>query len=172
MAQNSPKSIKWAVPEYRAPQRSRRWYWLASLVIIVCLFFSFFSLSGWKLVFLGSASNFLFALIIVVAAIIMIINESQPPIMVPIELGPEGVRIGNRFYDYDDFRHFAVLYKPKQSLKILYLEFKNSLRPRLSVPLRRQDALAVRNFLVRFLDEDLERTEPPLSEQLTKMLKL
>ena len=172
MPQNTPKYIKWSVPEYRAPQRGRGWYWLAGVFIVLCLFFSFFTISSWKLVFLGSAANFLFALIIVVAAIIMIINESQPPLMVKVELGPEGVKVGNRFYDYDDFKHFAVLYKPKQSIKNLYLEFKNSLRPRLSIPLRSQDALEARNFLVRFLDEDLERTEAPLSEQLTKVLKL
>jgi len=46
------------------------------------------------------------------------------------------------------------------------------MHPRLSVPLRRMDALTVRNFLVRYLDEDLTRTVPPLSEQLTKLLKL
>ncbi len=92
--------------------------------------------------------------------------------MINFELGPEGIKIGSKFYDYDDIANFCVLYKPKQSIKKLYFEFKTSTRPRLSIPLRRMDALTVRNFLIRYLDEDLERNNEPLSEQLTKLLKL
>lgn len=172
MSPNNPQYLRWQVPEYRRPERSRAWYIAAAIFIVVCLFFSFFAIRSWQLVFLGYSSNFLFALILIIAAIIMIINESRPTLMVDVELGPEGVKIGSSFYDYDDLKNFAVLYKPKQSLKNLYFEFKGSLRPRLSLPLRRQDALVVRNFLIRYLDEDLERTMPPLSEQLTKLLRL
>ena len=172
MPENNVKYLRWQVPEYHKPERGRRWYLAAIIFAFVCLFFCFFTLSSWKLVFLGMSANFLFALIILTAIIIMIINESRPPLMVDFELGPEGVKIGRRFYDYDDIKNFSVLYKPKDSLKNLYIEFKGSFQPRLSVPLRRQDALTVRNFLIRYLDEDLERTDPPLSEQLTKLLKL
>lgn len=172
MPQNNPKYLRWQVPEYRAPERDRRWYLLAGLIAFLCIFFSFFSLSHWRLVFLGAGANFLFILIVIIGAIIMIFNDSQPTIMVDVELGPEGVKIGQAFYDYDELKNFCVLYKPKMSVKNLYFEFKNSMRPRLSLPLRRLDALTVRNFLVRLLDEDLERSDPPLSEQLTKLLRL
>ncbi len=164
--------LSWPIPEYKKPDRGKYWYILASLFVFLCVFFSFFTISNWNLIFLGPNSNFLFALIIVIAAIIMLINESQEPMILDFTLGPEGVRVGKKFYDYDEFRHFAVIYKPKQSVKQLYLEFKNSIRPRLSVPLRRMDALTVRNYLVKYLDEDLERTDPPLSEQLTQFFRL
>jgi hypothetical protein len=39
--------------------------------------------------------------------------------------------------------------------------------PRLSIPLRRQDPLKVRNYLVNYINEDLERIAPPLSEDLS-----
>lgn len=172
MPDKLPTYLKWEIPEYRRPNRGRHWYTGAGIFIFICLFFSFFAFQGWKPVFLGAGSNFLFALIIVIAAIIMIVKENQEPIMIDFELGPEGVTLSGRFHDYDEFKNFSVLYKPKQSLKNLYLEYKNSLKPRLSIPLRRMDALTVRNFLVRYLDEDLDRLHPPLSEQLTKMLKL
>ena len=61
--------------------------------------------------------------------------------MVDIELGPEGIKIGQIFYDYDEINNFSVLYKPNQSVKNLYLEMKSSLHPRVSIPLRRLDAL-------------------------------
>jgi len=164
--------IQWQVPEYTKPKRNKTWYILASLFVFICLFFSFFTISAWQIIFLGANSNFLFALIIVISIAIMIVHDSQEARMVTIKLGPEGIDIGRRFYDYDSIKSFCVLYKPKQSIKNLYLEFNNKMLPRLHIPLRRQDALTVRNYLVKYLDEDLERIAPPLSEQLTRLLKL
>jgi preprotein translocase subunit SecG len=172
MPQSNDQYLRWPVPEYRNPERSKTWYILAVIFIFIALFFCFFTFQSWHLVWLGLSSNFLFALFIIIAIIIMIINNNQSPLMANIELGPEGVRIGQKFYDYDEIKNFAVLYKPKQSVKNLYFEMKNSIHPRVSIPLRHMDALTVRNFLVRYLEENLERTEVPLSEQLTKVLKL
>lgn len=164
--------IQWQVPEYKKPERGPRWYVLAAIFVFICLFFSFFTISGWQLVFLGAESNFLFALIILISVAIMIVHDGQEPQTVLIKLSPEGVQIGRRFYDYDEISKFCVLYKPRQSVKNLYLEFNNKMLPRLAIPLRRQDPLTVRNYLVRYLNEDLERISPPLSEELTKLFKL
>jgi len=172
MPQSNEQYLHWQVPEYRVPERNRTWYILASVFILICIFFSLFKISRWQVVFLGYDSNFLFILILIMSAAIMYTYEKRPPEMVNFELGPEGVKIGGKFYDYDDIKNFCVLYKPKQSIKQLYFEFKTSARQRLSIPLRRMDALTVRNFLVRYLNEDLERSNRPLSEQLTKLLKL
>ncbi len=172
MSQSNEKHLQWEVPEYRVPERSRNWYIIAAIFIFLSIFFSFFTISAWRLVFLGYNSNFLFVLIIIIAGAIMYINEKRAPLMVSFELGPEGIKIGSKFYDYDNLKNFCVFYKPKLGVKNLYFEFKNSARPRLSIPLRRMNALTVRNFLVRYLDEDLERSNIPLSEQLTKLLKL
>lgn len=172
MTENSLKRLKWQVPEYRVPERPRSWYTVALILLTIAIFFSFFAIRNWHLVFLGAESNFLFAIILALAVTITILNENRPPIIVNIILDPEGIKVGSKFYDYDEFKHFSVIYKPKQSLKSLYLEFKSGLRPRLSIPLRSLDALTIRNYLIKYLDEDLERTDAPLSEQLTKLLKL
>ena len=172
MVSINAQSLKWQVPEYRRPDRNRRWYTISGILMVTLLFFCFFAFQGWRLVFLGLNSNFLFALIIIMAAIVTIINDSRQSLMVDVELGPEGVQVGQRFYDYNEFKNFTVLYKPKQSVKQLYFEYKSGMRPRLSLPLRRLDALEARNFLIKYLDEDLDRNEIPLSEQLTKLLKL
>lgn len=172
-AQDKGKNfIQWQVPEYKKPERGKYWYLLAALFIFICLFFSFFTISSWSIVFLGAKSNFLFALIILISMAIMMVHEGQEPRMVTVKLEPEGIQIGRRFYDYDEIKQFCVLYKPKQSIKNLYLEFNNKMMPRLAIPLRRQDPLNVRNYLVRYLNEDLERIAPPLSEELTKLFKL
>lgn len=170
---NQVQYLAWQVPEYDKKERSKRWYIAAIGVLIVFLFFCFFEISSWKIVFLGANSNFIFALILILFTVIMIINDGNEPHMVDFKIGPEGINIGKRFYDYDDLKHFSILYKPNIEIKHLYLEFKNGLiHPRLSIHLDEQDPISVRNYLLRYLDEDLERTNPPASEQLTKLLKL
>ena len=174
MAQTTQTEIKWEIPEFRKPERGRSWYVISGILAFLMIFFSFFSLSivPLKLTFLASDNNFLFALIIILAVIIMIVIESKEPKMIKVKLNTEGVKLGDSFYDYDDIKNFCVLYKPKESLKNLYFEFKNSARFRLSLPLRSLNALEVRNFLKKYLEEDLESTGQPLSEKLTKVLKL
>lgn len=174
MAENNQiQYLSWQVPEYEQKERTRNWYILASVFLLICLFFSFFEINHWKVVFLGTNSNFIFALILIISSIIMIINDGREPNMVDFKIGPEGINIGKRFYDYDDIRHFSIIYKPNDDIKNLYFEFKNSFTThRLSIHLNEQDPITVRNYLVRYLDEDLERVGQPISEQLTKLLKL
>ena len=43
--------------------------------------------------------------------------------------------IKETFYDYDDLKNFAIVYKPRLAAKNLYFEFKNVVRQRLSIPL-------------------------------------
>ena len=169
---NYKNELTWEIPEHSKPKRSNLWYVITGLLVFLGVFFCFFTISQWNLVFLGPNSNFLFALIIVISAGIMLIRDSQEPLTLNFTLNPEGVTIGKQFYDYDEFKHFAVIYKPKEDIKQLYFEFKNTFVPRLSIPLYDMDPLIVRNYLLKYLDEDLDRTDPPLSEQLTSILKL
>ena len=170
---NKIQYLAWQVPEYEQPERNRKWYLIATVFLLVCLFFCFFEIDSWKVVFLGVNSNFIFALILILSAIIMIINDGREPLMVDFKIGPDGINIGKKFYDYDVIKHFSIIYKPNLNIKHLYLEFSNSFtHPRLSINLYDQDPITVRNYLLRYLDEDLERANPPISEQLTRLLKL
>jgi len=92
--------------------------------------------------------------------------------LVKISLTEEGIIVGRKFYDYDEFKNFSIVYKPKQETKSLYFEFNNSLRPRLSIPLKKMNPLLIRKNLLKYLPEDLDRTDRPLSEELGKLFKL
>ncbi|MCU0679363.1 MAG: hypothetical protein MUC28_02880 [Planctomycetes bacterium] len=152
--------IGWAAPEYEKHPRTKIWYIAASTTAMALLLFAFWT------------SNFLFAVIIVVASLVIILHDGHEPLPVNISLTEEGVVIGRRFYDYDELKNFAVVYKPSQGVKNLYFEFKNSLRPRLSIPLADMNPLPIRQNLLKYLPEDLERTDQPLSETLAKLFKL
>ena len=155
-----PENISWPVPEYDKHEKGGGWYIFYSLIAFLLILYSF--LSG----------NFLFAVIIIIAAIVIVLRDGQEPDFVKISLTEEGVIVGKKFYDYDEFKNFSIVYKPKLEIKNLYFEFSNSLKPRLSIPLKKMNPLLIRKSLLRYLPEDLDRTDRPLSEELGKLFKL
>jgi hypothetical protein len=150
----------WEVHEYNHEERSFRWYLIAGFISLGLFIFSYFT------------DNFLLPVIIIITAFIFIMRHGQEPDRVQVALLDEGIQVGQKFYDYDLFRHFALVYKPSQNDRNLYFEFHNALRTRLSIPLENMNPIEIRNYLINFLKEDTERTDIPLSEQIAKKLKL
>ena len=152
--------VSWQVPEYEKHQRSQTWYILASIIGLLFVFYSIYT------------RNFLFAVIIIVVALIIILHDSREPDLVKVSLTSEGIILGRKFYDYDEIKDFSIVYKPRQGVKNLYFEFKNVVRQRLSISLENINPLSIRENLLKYLPEDLDRTDHPLSERLAKMFKL
>lgn len=157
---NINKDISWEVPEYEKYERGKGWYIFSSMVAFLLILYSF--LTG----------NFLFAIIIIIATIVVVLHDGQETVLVKISLTDEGVVVGRKFHDYDEFKDFSIVYKPKQGIKNLYFEFKSVVRPRLSIPLEKMNPLIIRENLLKYLEEDLDRTDQPLSEELAKLFKL
>ncbi len=139
-------------------------------------------------------SNFIFAVIIVFGAILIILTDGKKQTSMNVEISDEGVRVGKEFYQYEQLDNFFIIYKPKEDTKNLYLEFKRFVKPevsetaknsryewllwlmnftrtRLSIPLEDMNPLITRKNLLRYLKEDLEKTNIPLSEKLSELLK-
>jgi len=158
---NNPDVLfSWMISEYEQPLRTRNWYIGAISVAVVFLIFAIIS------------KNFLFAVIIIISALIYILHDGSQPMKVLFAVEKEGIKIGRKFYDFDEIATFAVVYKPKMNVKNLYFEFKNVFQHRLSIPLLDVDPIHVREILLRFLKEDLERTDMPLSESLARLFRL
>lgn len=154
------ETISWEVPEYETHERTRNWYYIAAVIGVLLLVYAVIT------------SNFLFAGIIIIGTLVIILTDGKVPQKVRITLTDEGVEVGRNFYDYDEIKDFSIVYKPKLGVKNLYFEFKTVIKPRLSVPLLDRDPLVIREKLLKYLQEDLERTDQPLSEGLAKMFKL
>jgi hypothetical protein len=154
------KITGWKVPEYDKHKREQGWYLIAAAIAIIFIIYSFFS------------GNFLFAAIIIIGALVVILHDGQEPMKVDFTITDQGLVVGKKFYDYDVIKDFSIIYKPHDKVKNLYFEFKNVVRPRLSVPLDKMNPLPIRENLLKYLPEDLERTDQPLSEALAKIFKL
>ncbi|MFH1457005.1 MAG: hypothetical protein ABIF17_02725 [Patescibacteria group bacterium] len=151
--------INWSFPELEKPERSRSWYVWATLIALLLLVFAVFS------------QNFLFGLIIILVAVVLFAYHHKEIEEVEFAILDNGISVGEKFFNFSDLKHFWIIYEPPY-VKNLYFEFKNSIRPRLTIPFLDINPVKVRKILLEFLQEDLSRETEPLSESIGKRLKL
>lgn len=139
--------FEWIVPEYDKHERPRRWYMIMGTVAAVLILFGMFS------------GNFLFSLIIILAAIILFLQSQQEPLHVVFAITELGVIVGNRFYEYGELESFYIIYEPPD-VKTMFIETDSIFRPRLRVPLVDMNPLDVQAVMRAYLLEDIEKEEP------------
>jgi|WetSurMetagenome_2_1015567.scaffolds.fasta_scaffold140601_2 hypothetical protein len=151
--------FQWVVKEYEKHERGKKWYIIAGLLaaaLLVCAV-----LTG----------NYLFTLIIALAFIILFLQDLQQPIEVPFAIAETGIIVGNKFYSFSDFTNFWLIYNPPE-VKNIYFLSNNLIKHRLQIPLMDNDPRPIRDYLAKFIKEDLEQEEEPLSDRLGRVLKL
>ena len=174
--------ISWQIPEYKAEKKTKIWYIVYSIIAIALLAYAIF------------AQNFIFAIIIIFAAVLIVIFDGNNPGMLEVTISDRGISVGKEFYDYEQIQDFFIIYQPDEGVKNLYLEFKRFARPslpedepshygwlfwlvnfartRFSIPLDNMNPIIIRRNLLKYVKENLDRTTIPLSEQLTKLFRL
>ena len=152
--------ISWLVPEYEKYDRNKSWYIIASIVAIIMFIYAFWT------------ANFLFVVIVVLAATVIILNDGGSPNNLNFAITDDGIIIGKKFIDFDELKNFSIIYKPRQNIKKLYFEFNNALRPRMSIHLDNMNPLKIRDILLNYLQEDLSRENEPFSERIGKLFKI
>ncbi len=150
--------FSWDFPEFIKHQRGILWYLAAFLAVIGLLVFSLVS------------ENFLFAVIIILSAIIVIYISRKNPRIINIKITDKGIVIENNFYPYSEIKNFWIINEPEA--RRLYIEFRSAFIPRLSIPYQDQDPNELREYLLLYLEENDEREGEPVSETLARWLKL
>ncbi len=150
--------IKWHFPEFEKPERSMSWYIVMLTIFVALLIYSTVTL------------NFLFAIIIIMVVIILFLHQRKDPLELEIKITEAGIEIGEKFYAYKDLDKFFIIYEPPE-ISNLYLEFKNKLKPSLSIPLKKENPIKVRDILIDFLAENVDQEDEPSSDSLTRWLK-
>ncbi len=152
--------MQWDFPEYIKYDRGPVWFAVATLV------------GGGLLIWAMIDGNFLFALMIILVAFIILTHHRSEPLTLHFTLYERGLQIGDAYYHHRDVEKFAVVYDPP-FVKTLYIMPKNAvLRQEIPIPLKDQDPVDVRNILLDYLAEDLEREEENYYETLNRMFKL
>ena len=149
----------WEFPEFIKHQRGTLWYLAFAIIFVALLVYSYFS------------DNLLFAIILVIFAVLYLSSVKNEPHTVETALTEEGIFIGNKFIPYEDFQNFYIIYYPPK-IKNLYFQPKGFIRQRMAIPLENQNPVRIREILVQYLNEDIRKEEIPTSEGISRILKL
>jgi hypothetical protein len=136
----------WEVNEYEKYIRDRRWYMIMGGLGVLLVAYAVFS------------ANYLFALIIILFAIVMYLHDIQTPLAIPFAITSTGIILGVKHYRYSELANFWLIYNPSE-VKNLYFTLNNSIKHRLQIPLLDNDPLQIRDYLLQYLPEDLDQEE-------------
>ena len=149
----------WNIPEFEKYNRSVFWYIGFGLLGFFCLIYALWTV------------NFLFALIIIIAAFVVYIQEKTEALPIKCLITSKGIKFGARLYFYSDIKQFWIIYDPP-AVKKLYFSFRNILSPQLAISLKNQNPIKIREILLQLLDEDLEKEREPFHELLGRWAKI
>lgn len=151
--------FSWETWEYPPVERSRRWYMIAGTIGIGLLLYALLT------------SNFVFAVLVLMFAVIMMLRDVRKPERVPVAITTGGIVFGNDFYRYEDVRDFAIIYNPP-SVKTLYVTFNGLVNPVLSIALEDMNPNDVRQALLPYAFENLNREQEYLTDLISRLYKL
>jgi len=149
----------WQVDEYPNHERSRFWYVTGAIAGVALIIYAI------------ATANFLFAVIILMSGIIMLLSTFQPPDKTVVAIATSGIVIGGTFYNYKDIKDFSIIYEPPE-VKTLYVDFQQPWQPLVSIPLEDTDPNKIRECLLPFCLENLDRTEETLTDVVRRVYKL
>lgn len=150
---------EWDFPEYTRHERSLTWYIVAGIVVLGFLLYAFFT------------ANILFVVLTIMVVVILLFVQQREPRTMHIKITDEGLVIENRLFAYDEIRSFWVVYE-LPDIRNVYFEFKSVVIPRLVVPYGDLDPNRLRAFLQQYIEVDDEREGVPVSEVVSRWLRL
>ncbi len=137
--------IEWRAPEFYYREKGVSWYWLSIIAAIVIL-----SVSVWQ-------KNFLFAVFVVIAEILMLVWAGRKPREVSFILNEKGLTIsGNKFYPYSAIEAFSVREGHSEEWYDISLKLRHGFRHHLNIQTPTKNLSKIEEAISRYV----EKTEP------------
>lgn len=149
----------WEFPEFEKHERNKLWYVAFVAVFLAMIIYAYFS------------KNLLFAIILAIFAILYFTSLKNDPLTMETAITEDGIFIGSKFIPYEEILNFYIIYYPPE-IKNIYFQPKSMLKHRITIPLEDQNPIYLREVLLNYLTEDIEKEEIPASEGISKILKL
>ncbi|GEM_PF-4026189 len=167
---HGPILHQWSFEEFEHHHHSIVWK-----VIVAVLLLTGIGLSAWQ-------RNITLSFLLLSVGVVLIAREFQGPEMMRV-LIREGAlellfedhhnegRSATTVIPWEQFRHFWMIYQPPD-VRYMYFHFTSALQPRLKIPLVEENPVEIRETLRRFLEEDLENTNEPITDALARVFKI
>jgi len=148
----------WEVSQYPEHKRTTTWYLVMVILALALIIYSIIT------------ANFLFALIIILVTFIIFLRSNESAQKFLFQITEDGILLGNQFISYGALKGFYIIYDPP-AVKKLFLELKG-IYPDISIALGNENPLPVRDKLLDYLDEDLQKEFQSADDQIETIFKL
>lgn len=158
---DQPKNpiISWDFIEHGQVERSKGWYFSFILAIAVLLGLAVYQ------------ANFLFAVIVIIAAITFVHSASRETKQMTFVIDTTGVFLNDVFLPYDRISSFYVIIN--EETRKLFIEPRSLTRPRMAITLEEDVSPdEIKTILLKYIPENKERESEPLSEAMVRWFKL
>ena len=150
--------LSWITPEYIVHDKSKRWYLIAGLIILLTVIISLLT-ENWSLALVT----------IILSSVYYVTHRYSPPKDIEIKLTEMGIQVGHMFFPYSHIQAFWII--DKHGLKTLNLRVSKRYHSDVIIQLNDQDPVPVREYLVGQIPEWEGKEESP-SDTILRLLKL
>jgi len=130
----------WQGPEYKAYPKNKRWYLIATSILIAIIAYALITNSP------------IMAITFILIGIVGYIHLQKKPRVLDFTISRDGVSAGNEIYEFDQIKSFWIFYEPPHT-RILSLHTKGSLIPFVHIPIHQEDPSKIRKALLRSILE-------------------
>ena len=149
----------WEAPAWERVERSPKWYLWMGLVAFALVAYAVYT------------SNYLFAFVVLLCVIILVLAGNETPQKILFQIGEHGIVAGGRMTPFQEIHNFAIVFQPPE-VKVLYVQSKSWMQPRLRISLENENPVAIRAHLKRYVAEDLDLRDEHISDIVGRLLKL
>ena len=134
--------IAWQAPEYAPYQKNVSWHWLVLILGIILI-----AVALWQ-------KNFLFAVFIVIAEILLFYWGRSQPRLVEFKLNEKGLELDNKLHPYDEFVYFSVNENTgMDNFSQIAFKTKSHFKPLLEVYIDKNKIALAKEKLIKCLEE-------------------
>ena len=132
--------LQWQAPEYEERERDQNWFWALGVIVIAT------SLTA---IIYG---NYFFAVLVVLSGALLAFFAKRKPEIITYELSAKGLRMGRRFFPFENIAGFAVYAGARP---LLLIKSDRFFIPIVSVTIVEEMAADIREiFLAKGINEE------------------
>ncbi len=150
-------TLSWSAYEHEHVPRGSDWFWALGIVAL--------SAALTSILF----HNVLFAILILIAAVILAMLANVPPDLVKFEISDRGIRTGGTLHTYEEIISFWVE-EEKGDTPLLLVDTTKFMAPNLIIPIENIDPHEIRTYLQERVEE--VPMKEPLSHKVLEFFGL
>ena len=142
---DAQEKLEWSALEYEERERGNDWFWALGIIVLASVVTS---------VIYG---NYFFAVLITLGGILLGFFAIKKPDVVFYELNQKGLKIGSRFYPYENISAFWVREEPRPTL---FIHSERFFMPIISIPIVKIYSSQIRDIFISKNINEKEMREP------------